>query len=218
MRPILRVGLTGGIASGKTTVAAVFAGHGAFLIDADQVAHDLMRPGAAAFDDVVARFGPAILGPDGAIDRSVLGRIVFHDADARRALDSIVHPRILPEIERRIAAYLAGGHAAVAVVDAALLVETGIYLQLDRLVVTRCSRETQIRRLMTRNALSAAEASARIDAQAPLADKLAVADYVIDTDDTLRRTREEAERVWRSLMEDYQTMFGDEARRPEREP
>lgn len=199
-RAIVRAGLTGGIASGKTTVAGFFREFGAFVLDADRIAHELISPDGAAYRDVVARFGREILDANDAISRPRLGAIVFADAAARADLDRIVHPRILPEVDRRIAAYLESGHAPVAIVDAALLVESGIYKELDALVVVRCSRETQIRRLMARNGFSEEEAVARLAAQAPLEDKLAVADWTIDTEGTIKGTRAETERVWRGLV------------------
>lgn len=213
MRPILRAGLTGGIASGKTTVAQIFAEHGAFVLDADAIAHELMRKGNPAFDEVVARFGSEILDGQSEIHRPSLAGIVFHDPQARRDLDAIVHPRILPECERRIAVYLARGHALIAVIDAALLVESGIYRKLDRLVVTRCEVATQIRRLISRNGMSEEEAAARVDSQAPLSEKLAVANYVVDTGGTLRQTRDEADRVWRALISDYDSRWGRATKR-----
>lgn len=205
-RQILRVGLTGGIASGKTTVSGLLAEHGAFVLDADRIGHDLIAPGGAAHDAVVARFGASIVEPDGSISRPRLGAIVFSDPEARRALDAIVHPLVLPEVNRRLAAYLETGNALVAVVDAALLVEAGMARAFHRLVVVRCVRETQIRRLMARNGLSQQEADRRIDAQAPLEAKLAAADYVIDTDGTMRQTREQVDRLWRDLLGDYEAL------------
>ncbi|HEX6849901.1 MAG TPA: dephospho-CoA kinase [Candidatus Polarisedimenticolaceae bacterium] len=205
-RPVLRVGLTGGIASGKTTVASLLAERGAFVLDADRIGHDLIAPGGAAHAGVVARFGPAIVEPDGSISRPRLAAIVFADDEARRALDALVHPHILPEVERLLAAYLETGRALVAVVDAALLVEAGMTRAFHRLVVVRCVRETQIRRLMTRNGLTQQEAERRIDVQAPLKTKLAAADYVIDTDGTMRQTREQVDRLWRDLLGDYEAL------------
>ena len=206
-RPVLRVGLTGGIASGKTTVAAMLAEHGAFILDADRIAHETIAPGGAAHAAVVARFGSAVVEADGSISRPRLGALVFTDAGARRDLDAIVHPLVLPEVERRLAAYLTTGHALVAVVDAALLVEAGLHRRFDRLVVVRCVRETQIRRLMTRNGLSQDDAERRIDAQAPLEAKLQAADYVVDTDGTMRQTRSQVDRLWRDLLADYDAKF-----------
>ncbi len=206
-RAILRAGLTGGIASGKTTVAGFFAELGAYVLDADRIAHDLIRRDGEAFVEVVARFGDSILDEAGEIRRPALGRIVFSDPAALADLNAILHPRILPEAERRIAHYLGGGHATVAVLDAALLVEAGIHRKLDRLVVVRCSRDAQVRRLLARG-MSSAEAEARIDAQAPLEEKIAVADYVIDTETTLRETRSQTERTYARLVGDFEEKFG----------
>lgn len=212
-RPILRVGLTGGISSGKTTVAGFLAELGAFVLDADAIAHELMAPGGSAHDEVVERFGPEILDADGSIRRPVLARRIFLDRAEREALDAIVHPRILWEVERRIVRYLVTGHAPVAVVDAALLVESGAHRDLHQLVVVRCSRDVQLQRLMARSGLSAEEALARIDSQASLEDKLAAADYIIDTDTTLRETRHQTEQVYARLLGDFERRFGTPGRR-----
>ncbi len=204
-RPILRVGLTGGIASGKTTVAHLLAELGAFVVDADQLAHAMMQPGGRAYDRVVQRFGKQILDDDGRIVRPRLARQIFEDEKARRDLNSIVHPEVRAATERRIAEY--EGRAMVAVFDAALLVETGHYRDFQRLVVVRCRRETQIRRLLARDGLSTTEAEARIDSQAPMREKLAVADYVIDTEGTLRETRKQIEEVYAALLSDFRRKF-----------
>ena len=203
--PILRVGLTGGIASGKTTVAHTLAELGAFVVDADQLAHAMMQPGGQTYDPVVQRFGRQILDDDGRIVRSRLARQIFEDEEARRDLNSIVHPRLRAATERRIAEY--EGRAMVAVFDAALLVETGHYRDFQRLVVVRCRRETQIRRLLARDGLSTTEAEARIDSQAPMREKVAVADYVIDTEGTLRETRKQIEGVYAALLSDFRRKF-----------
>lgn len=208
-RPILRAGLTGGIASGKTTVAAMFAEHGAFVLDADRIAHETMAPGTPSHDSIVRRFGPGILDVHGHVSRAALGRIVFSDRSALADLNAIVHPPILHEIERRLTRYTTTGHSSVAIVDAALLVETGLHEKLDRLVVVTCSMETQMRRLMVRSGLTEQEAAARISAQAPLESKLEVAHYVIDTDGTLRHTRDQVDRVWAALTADFEELYGD---------
>lgn len=206
-RSILRAGLTGGIASGKTTVAGFFAELGAFVLDADRIAHDLIRRDGEAYVEVVARFGESILDEAREIRRPALGRIVFSDPSALADLNAILHPRILAESERRIAHYSGSGHATVAILDAALLVEAGIHRKLDRLVVVRCSRDAQVRRLLARG-MSAAAAAARIDAQAPLEEKVAAADYVIDTETTLRETRSQTERTYARLVGDFEEKFG----------
>jgi dephospho-CoA kinase len=205
---MLRVGLTGGIASGKTTVARLLAELGAFVLDADALAHAVMAPGAPAHRPVVEHFGPAILGDDGRIVRARLAARVFRDEAARLALNRIVHPEVMAEMDRHIDAYAPHGRALLAVFDAALLVETGLYRDFHRLVVASCNRETQIRRLLVRDGLAPAEAELRIDSQAPLADKLAVADYVIDTEGTLRDTRRQVERTYAALLGDFESRFG----------
>ncbi len=207
-RPILRVGLTGGIASGKTTVARIMAELGAFVLDADRLAHELMAPGGRAYDRVVEHFGREILDPAEKIDRTLLARRVFADSDARQALNTIVHPEVRKEALRRIADYLLDGRSNIAVFEAALIVESGAHHEYDRLVVARCSWESQIRRLLVRDSLSADAAEARLAAQAPLEAKLAVADYVIDTERTLRETREQTEQVYTRLLEDFEEKFG----------
>jgi dephospho-CoA kinase len=203
-RPILRVGLTGGIASGKTTVARMLAELGAFVLDGDALAHAVIEPGQPAYESVVARFGREILAADGRIDRARLGPIVFGDPRAREALNAIVHPAVLAAAERAIDDYTVKGHSPIAVFDAALLVETGAYRELDRLIVIRCSAEAQMHRLVARDGLAVGQAQARIEAQAPLAQKLAVADYVIDTDGTLRETRQQTEEVYAKLLLDFE--------------
>jgi len=207
-RPILRVGLTGGIASGKTTIAEILAELGAFILDADSLAHAVMAPGASAYERVVKHFGRELLDDQGHIVRPRLAERVFHDEQARLALNHIVHPEVMAEADRRLAAYTPRGRARVAIFDAALLVETGLYRDFHRLIVARCSRETQIRRLLARDRLTATEAEARIDSQAPLEKKLAVADYVIDTEGTLREMRKRTEGVNAALLGDFECEFG----------
>lgn len=206
-RPVLRVGLTGGIASGKTTVGRILAEHGALVLDADVLAHEVMRAGGAAYDAVVARFGDEILDAGGEVDRSRLGARVFADPAERKALEAIVHPEVLAEVERRIASY--DGHSPVAVFDAALLVEIGAHRRFDRLIVVRCSPATQLRRMLARGGLSPAAARARIEAQAPLATKLAAADYVVDTEGTLRDTRRQVDELYAALVRDFERLRGD---------
>ena len=207
-RPLLHVGLTGGIASGKTTVARMLAGHGAFVLDADGVVHDLLRPGTPVFEAVVARFGGELMDGAGRLDRARLGRVVFRDGEARRALEAIVHPALLSEVERRFAEYAVSGRSPIAVLDAALVVETGLWRRFHRLIVVRCSAAVQRRRLLVRDRLSPAEVEARIAAQAPLSDKLALADYVVDTGGTLRETEQRVAGVWAALSVDVDRELG----------
>jgi dephospho-CoA kinase len=198
--PILKVGLTGGIAAGKSTVAAMLRDLGAFVIDADEIARRVMAPGESAHQEVVERFGKEILDANGGIDRPKLAEIVFRNPRARFDLNAIVHPKVRAEAERLIDECARSGRSRLVVYDAALLVETGAYRGLDRLVVVRCRRDTQLRRLEQRDGLEGAAASARLASQAPLEEKIAAADYVIDTDGSLEETRRQAELVYEDLL------------------
>jgi dephospho-CoA kinase len=207
-RPILRAGLTGGIASGKSTVASFLGDLGAFVVDADELAREVMAPGGSAHERVVQRFGREILDAEGAVDRDRLARLVFTDRLQREALNALVHPEVRAEASRLITRCAEQECSPVAIFDAALLVETGYYRELDRLIVLRCSPATQQRRLEQRDGLAADEAAARIAAQAPLEQKLAVADYVIDTDTPLEQTRRQTEQVWADLLRDHERLPG----------
>jgi len=194
---LLRVGLTGGLASGKSTVAALFRKLGAQHVDADAIARDLVERGGRGYEPVVARFGKGVVGPDGSIDRKALAAIVFRSTSAREDLNGILHPLIREEIAQRIGD---GAGSRVVLVDAALLVETGMHRGYDALIVVACSPETQIARAVARGGLTVEEAAARIAAQAPLDVKKAQADFVIDTDGTLAETQRQVREVWRELM------------------
>ena len=202
VRRILRVGLTGGIASGKSTVSGIMADLGAFVIDADVVAHELMAPGGLAYDGVVDRFGDEILDGQGRIVRERLAQKAFNDRSGLDDLNRIVHPKLRFETDRRITDCEQHGRSPIAVFDAALLVETGAYKHFDRLVVVSCSPETQLKRLMERSGMSPDQAGMRIRAQAALADKLALADYVIETEGSLDATRQATREVYTALLAD----------------
>jgi dephospho-CoA kinase len=184
---MLRVGLTGGIATGKSRVRARLAECGLLTIDLDQVAHVVIEPGRPAHGEIVQAFGSALVAADGQIDRRALGAIVFSDAAARDRLNAIVHPRVFEEEARMIAALSPGPHDVV-VTDATLLVESGFHLQYARLVVTHCDRRQQLGRVMQRDGLSAGAAQARIASQMPGDDKVRYAHYVIDTGGELATT------------------------------
>ncbi|MBD3868481.1 MAG: dephospho-CoA kinase [Acidobacteria bacterium] len=197
---IVKVGLTGGIASGKSTVAGWFRELGAYVQDGDAVAHQVMEPGGAAYDDVVGRFGDGILDRDRSINRVLLGELVFQDSAAREELNRLVHPKVREASADMLSAYLAdGGSAPMMIFEAALLVETGMYREYDSLVVVSCSREEQLERLLSRGFLTVDGARARIEAQLPLSRKLAVADYVIDTSTSPEQSRIQTEKVFRKL-------------------
>ena len=189
---MLRIGLTGGIATGKTRVLRRMAAAGFRTLDLDAVSRAVMAPGGAAYADVVAAFGPKILAPGGAIDRVGLGRIVFADAALRRRLESIVHPRVR-EAETRLVAAM--GSAEVAIVDAALLVETGSHLRYDRMVVVHCEPQEQLCRLMARDGITEAAARARIDSQMPVEEKRRFGHHVVDASGTLAQTDARADEV-----------------------
>jgi dephospho-CoA kinase len=169
--------LTGGIASGKSTVANLFAVHGVPLIDTDVIAREVVEPGQPALTRVVEAFGPAVLGPDGRLDRRRLRERIFHDDDARRTLESILHPAIRAEMERQSAA--AANVAVYQVLVIPLLAEGGRRDHVDRVLVVDAPETLQVARLMARDHVSEAQARASLHAQAPRAERLAMADDVI---------------------------------------
>jgi len=173
------VGLTGGIASGKSTVARLFGALGVPVVDADQVARDVVAPGSDGLREVAAAFGPGVLATNGALDRAALGAVVFADSAARKRLEAITHPRIAIESGRRLAQASAAG-AAYVLYEAALLVENGSYEMFAALIVVTAPEDVQRARILSRDGLDATQAQARIAAQAPIAAKVAVADWVID--------------------------------------
>ena len=197
---VILVGLSGGIGSGKSTVARLLEAKGAVVIDADRVGHEVLAPGGPGEAPVVERFGPGILGPEGAIDRSRLRSFVFADAAARRDLEAIVHPLIFEEIARLLGAGYPAG--TLVVIDAPLLVETGARAAfgLQALIVVAAEQADQIERVVARGGMTAAQASAVIAAQAPAERKLAAADYVVDNRGSLADLEESVETLWSDLM------------------
>jgi dephospho-CoA kinase len=191
---VIRVGLTGGIACGKSYVRARLEAAGFRAVDLDRVAHAVMAPGGSAYGGVVAAFGPGVVGGTGEIDRRVLGPIVFADPAARRRLDALVHPRVREEEARQVAAFAAEG-AAVAVTDAALLVETGQHARFDRLVVVHCPPAEQVRRLRERDGLDETAARARVEAQMPIDEKRAFGHLQVDTSGSFAATDAAADAV-----------------------
>jgi dephospho-CoA kinase len=192
------IGLTGGIACGKSTVARIFRDLGAPVIDADQVAREVVAPGQPALEEIVKTFGREVLLADGQLDRKKLGEIVFSDAEKRRQLNAITHPRIGQAVQARLAALRETGVEA-AIYEAALIVENKLHQGMDGLVVVAVDEQTQIERTMKRDELTREQALARVRAQAPLSDKVAVADWVIDTSGIIPETRKKVERVWEEI-------------------
>ena len=174
------VGLTGGIGSGKSTVAELFAARGVPVVDADALAREVVAPGGPAHADVAAAW-PAVIAADGTVDRKRLGAIVFGDPAALARLEAITHPRIAAAADARLAALAAEGRR-LALYEAALLVESGRWRDFDGLIVVTASPETQIARAIARDGLTRAQAEARIRAQLPTEEKVRVATHVIDND------------------------------------
>jgi dephospho-CoA kinase len=185
------VGLTGGIACGKSRVVARLASAGLPVIDLDVVSHELISPGGAAVAEVVDAFGPGIRAGDGRIDRKALGAVVFSDAAARGRLNAILHPRVRAEEARRAAAL----QAPLVVTDGALLVEAGVHLRFERLVVVHCAPAAQLRRLTERDGIDESAARARIEAQMPLDEKRRYAHFSLDTSGTEAETDAAADRL-----------------------
>ena len=195
-----RVALTGGIATGKSHVLAVFTALGVPTIDADILAREAVAPGTTGFEAVKARFGPSILDPTGALDRRKLGDIVFADAQARRDLEAIIHPAVVAAIDRWFTG-LEGAAAGFAIADIPLLFETGREHQYDIIVVTACELQTQIRRLIARDRVTDTEARQRISAQLPIDEKVRRADYVIRTDGMVAETNAQVHAVYQRLSD-----------------
>lgn len=191
-----QVGLTGGIASGKSTVSTMLAARGAVIVDADRIAREVVEPGRPALDEIVEAFGGEMLQADGTLDREALGAVVFADADANAKLRAITYPRIGATIAERIEAERGSDH--VVVLDAALLVESG-WQGLATLVVVAADPDVQLARMTNDRGLSRDEAEMRLRSQAPLADKLAKADIVIWNNGTLAELEERVDEVWAEL-------------------
>jgi dephospho-CoA kinase len=197
---MLRAGLTGGIACGKSVVAAMLREFGCAVLEADPLAHELIEPGRPAFAEIVREFGPGVLEPGGRIDRAKLGAIVFADPEKLSRLNHIVHPRVFEELERCLGELARPGGPQVAVVEAALLVETGYDRQLDRLIVVWCRPEQQRERLASRG-LSPEQAESRIAAQMPVEEKRRRATDEVDTSGSLAETRQQVERLAAKLKQ-----------------
>lgn len=189
---MLRIGLTGGIATGKTAVVAMLRELGCRVLEADKIAHQMMEPGGAAYDEVVLEFGRGVLTPEGLVDRQKLGPIVFADPARLACLNAIVHPLVLEEQMRQLAAIEKTDPYAIAVIEAALLIEAGFDKKLEFLVVTWCTPEQQLVRLTqpgTGRGLTLEQARQRIAAQMPIDEKRRRANVVIDCSGTLEHTR-----------------------------
>jgi dephospho-CoA kinase len=195
---MLKVALTGGIATGKSHVLDRFRQRGVPCLDADELAHGVTAAGTEATAAIAARFGPEVLAADGSVDRRKLGPIVFADATARRELEAIVHPGVYRAISAGLRAFELMGDGAFAIVDVPLLYETGAEKMFDKVIVTGCAPETQLARLLERG-LTEAAARQRLEAQWPTERKTARADFVITTDGSFADTDAQVVRVLESL-------------------
>jgi dephospho-CoA kinase len=198
---MLHAGLTGGIASGKSTVARMFQEEGACLIDLDEVAHFVEEPDRSGWKAVVEYFGSDILNDDRTINREKLGAIVFHDEEKLARLNEIVHPVVFEEWNRRLAEIHKRNPHAIVISDIPLLFEVGMKHLLDVVILVSISPEDQIQRLIQRNGYSREDANARLASQMPIADKIPHADYVIDNRGPIEKTGAAVHEVWKELKE-----------------
>jgi dephospho-CoA kinase len=197
---MLKVGLTGGIASGKSTVASILRDLDCMVLEMDPLGHELLEPGQSAYDEVVREFGTSILSPGDKVDRAELGAIVFADPPKRARLNQILHPRILEVVQKWFAALDRPSGPEFAVVEAALIIETGFHKSLDNLIVCWCTPEQQIERLLDRG-LTHEQAKLRIAAQMPVDEKLKVADEVVDCSKSIEETERQVQNVVARLKE-----------------
>jgi dephospho-CoA kinase len=198
---MLRVGLTGGIGTGKSTVGMMFIELGCHLIDADRITHQLFQPGEPVYTSVIQAFGERILAPDRTIDRKVLGEIVFRDPQARTKLNEIVHPAVIQRQRDWLNEMEAKDPEGVSIVDAVLMIEVGTYKYYDKIVVVTSTPEVQRQRLRARSGLSEEQIEARIRSQMPLNEKVKYADFVIDNSGDLAETRRQVAEVNSKLRE-----------------
>ena len=196
---MLRVGLTGSIGVGKSFVSGVLTELGCRVLDADETAREVVAPGSPALEDLVAAFGPGVLRQDGKLDRPKLGALVFADADKRAKLNSILHPYIIAKQDERLRQWEAMDPGGIAIVDAALMIESGGYKRFDKLIVVHCRTDVQLQRVMARNNLSRAEAARRINAQMSQEEKMKFADYLVDTSAGFEAARQRAAEVYGQL-------------------
>ena len=196
---MLRVGLTGGLASGKSFVGRALADLGCYLIEADKLGHEVMMPGGEAYDGVIREFGPTILDAEGRISRRKLSGMVWEHPERLEKLNQLIHPPVQKREEDAMAEIGRRDPQAIVVVEAAILVETGRYKSFDRLIVVTCAAEQQMERALERGSYSREEILARLARQLPLKEKLKVADYVIDTSGDKEATLDQVRRVYGAL-------------------
>ena len=198
---MLRVGLTGSIAVGKSYVTSVFAELGCHVLDADQTAREVVEPQTPGLNAIVGHFGRDVLADDGTLDRQRLGELIFADVHQRQLLNSILHPFIITRQDEVMQEWERSHPDGIGIIDAALMIESGGYKRFDKLIVVHCRPEVQLERLMLRTGLSLAEAQQRISSQMPQEEKQRYADYLIDTSDGFESTRQRTVEVYQKLRQ-----------------
>jgi dephospho-CoA kinase len=193
------LGLTGGIATGKSTVSAMFQQRGAVVIDADQVARQVVEPGEEGLARIVRQFGTQVMQPDRRLDRAALGRIIFNDAAARQKLNQLLHPLIRQAMQQQTHFVLEKNAQTIVLWDTPLLIEGNLLPFVEKVIVVYVPASMQLARLMKRDAFSVAEAQNRISAQLPIEEKKRVADWVIDNSGTLAQTERQVDQLWNYL-------------------
>jgi len=192
------VGLTGGIATGKTTAANIFNGLGAAVIDIDRIAREAVKPGSKPYQEIVAAFGREVLNPEGDVNRDRLARLIFTSKTLREKLNRITHPAIIKEMKRR--AGLLSSSRLLVIVDVPLLFEVNMVSFFDKIIVVTCREEAQIKRLRKRDSLSAEEARQRMASQLPLSAKAKRADFLINNDGDFEEIEEQVKKIWEKLI------------------
>jgi dephospho-CoA kinase len=200
---MLKVGLTGGIASGKSTVSAMFKELGCSVLDSDAITHELFQPGNAVNAAVAKAFGSGVVATDGSINRKVLGEIVFKDPELRQKLNSLVHPAIKARQAEFLATAGARDPHAIGIVEAALMVEAGTYADYDKLIVVTCRPEIQRERLRQRSGLSGEQIESRIASQMPMEEKIKFADFVIDNSEDAEATRRQVADIYDAMKRSF---------------
>ena len=196
---MLLVGLTGGIASGKNTVATLLKELGAKIIDADLLSRELVEKGRSAWQEIVDTFGPAVIKADGSLDRKALGEIIFAADEKRELLNSILHPKIVEEERRRIGLIEKDAPGSIIVVNAALLIESGNYKSMDTVIVVSADEDLILKRLALRDGLSTDESFLRIKAQASISEKIKYADFVVENNATMEELKEKVAKLYGEL-------------------
>lgn len=199
-KAMLKVGLTGGIATGKSTVADIFKNFGAKLVDADELAREILKKDEPAYKSIISQFGNQILQDDGEIDRAKLGKIVFSNPEDLKILNNITHPQIVENEDEICKNIIKENPDSIIIVNAALLIEAGTFHRFDKIILVYALVETQIDRLVKRNCLDKNQAIARIKSQMSFEEKRRFADFIVDNDGELQRTIQQCEQIYSELL------------------